>query len=160
VIATPGRLMDFIQQKVIDVRVLDFFILDEVDRMLDMGFVRDITKIWKSIKNLKQTFTFSATMNPEMKAIITDQIHDYKFIKVGEEVTVDKIDHSYMKIRHEDKFINLIKLLRDHKGEKAIVFTHTKRNTDTIHKILQGEGFSIGMLNGDMSQNKRLKALE
>jgi superfamily II DNA/RNA helicase len=99
-------------------------------------------------------------MNPEMKAIITDQIGDYKFIKVGEEVTVDKIDHTYMKVRHEDKFINVIKLLREHKGEKTIIFTHTKRNTDTIHKILQGEGFSIDMLNGDMSQNKRLKALQ
>ncbi len=155
VVATPGRLMDFINQQVIDIRTVRYFILDEVDRMLDMWFVRDITKIWKKLKQVKQTFTFSATMNEDMKAVIQNHIADYKFIKIGEEVTVDKIDHTIMLIPHEHKLYNVIKLLRDHKWIKTIIFTHTKRNTDTLHKILQWEWFKAGMLNGDMSQGKR-----
>jgi ATP-dependent RNA helicase DeaD len=81
VVATPGRLMDFMNQKVIDIRTVDYFILDEVDRMLDMGFVRDIKKIRTQLKMVKQTYTFSATMNNDMKTIIKEHISSYEFIK-------------------------------------------------------------------------------
>ncbi|HCB51258.1 TPA: hypothetical protein DEP21_01585 [Patescibacteria group bacterium] len=136
VVATPGRLMDFMNQKVINISVADYFILDEVDRMLDMGFVRDIQRIRAHLKNVKQTYTFSATMNNEMKSIIKEHISTYEFIKVGEEVTVDKIDHRYIPIDHEQKLFNIVNLLQAHPQEKTIIFTHTKRNTKTIHQIL------------------------
>jgi superfamily II DNA/RNA helicase len=160
VIATPGRLMDFMNQKVINVGVSDYFILDEVDRMLDMGFVRDIKKIWSQLKEVKQTFTFSATMNNEMKAIIKEHVSTYEFIKIGEEVTVDKIHHRCLFVDHEQKLFNVIHLLRIHAQEKIIIFTHTKKNTKIIHQILQVDGFSVGLLNGDMSQGKRQAMLD
>lgn len=159
VIATPGRLMDFMNQKVINIGIVNYFILDEVDRMLDMWFVRDIKKIRAQMKNVKQTFTFSATMNNDMKAIIKEHVSSYEFIKVGDEVTVDKIDHRFVPIEHDQKLYNLIHILQEHPQDKVIVFTHTKRNTKTIQQILLSDGFNAGMLNGDMSQNKRQSTL-
>jgi len=128
--------MDFMNQKVINISIADYFILDEVDRMLDMGFVRDIKKIRAHLKNVKQTLTFSATMNNDMKAIIKDHINEYEFIKIGHEVTVDKINHRYIPMDHEQKLFNVIKLIEKHPDDKVIIFTHTKRNTKTIHQIL------------------------
>jgi ATP-dependent RNA helicase DeaD len=159
VVATPGRLMDFMNQKVINIGVAEYFILDEVDRMLDMWFVRDIKKIRAQLKNVKQTLTFSATMNDEMKAIIKEHISSYEFIKIGEGVTVDKIHHRYVAIDHEQKLYNVIKLIRTHPNDKVLIFTHTKRNTKTIHQILIWDKFKAGLLNGDMAQGKRQSTL-
>ncbi len=155
VIATPGRLMDFMNQKVINIGVAEYFILDEVDRMLDMWFVRDIEKIRTQLKNVKQTYTFSATMNDDMKAIIKKHISSYEFIKIGEGVTVDKIHHRYLPIEHEQKLYNVIRLIKAHAKDKVLIFTHTKRNTKTIHQILIWDGFKAGLLNWDMAQGKR-----
>ena len=160
VIATPGRLMDFMNQKVIQVGFAEYFILDEVDRMLDMWFVRDIRKIWAQLRNVKQTFTFSATMNDDMKAIIKEHVPSYEFIKVGDAITVDKINHRYMPTEHEHKLHNLIDLISSHSKDKIIVFTHTKRNTKTIQGILVAEKINAGILNGNMSQGKRQSTLD
>jgi ATP-dependent RNA helicase DeaD len=160
VVATPGRLMDFMKQKVIDLRSVEYFILDEVDRMLDMGFVRDITRIRSGLRNLQQTYTFSATMSPEIKKIISSHIPKHVFVKVGEEVTVDAIDHTYVAVNHEDKITTLLQLIHEHTGEKIIVFTHTKRNTKTIQAILEKAGVASGRLNGNMSQAARQRNLK
>ncbi|NOZ43872.1 MAG: hypothetical protein GXP45_01730 [bacterium] len=74
-----------------------------------------------------------------MKDIIKKHVGKFEFIKVGEEVTVDKIDHRYLAVKHEDKLFNVIQLIRDHKKEKIIIFTHTKRNTKTIKQVLSME---------------------
>ncbi len=155
VIATPGRLMDFMNQKVINIGVVEYFILDEVDRMLDMWFVRDIEKIRAQLIHVQQTYTFSATMNDDMKAIIKKHISSYEFIKIGEGVTVDKIHHRYLPIEHEQKLYNVIRLIKAHKHEKVLIFTHTKRNTKTIYQILLWDWFKAGLLNWDMAQGKR-----
>lgn len=159
VVATPGRLMDFMNQKVINIGVAEYFILDEVDRMLDMWFVRDIKRIRAQLKNVKQTLTFSATMNDEMKSIIKEHISSYEFIKIGEWVTVDKIHHRYIAIDHEQKLYNVIKLIKAYPHQKVLIFTHTKRNTKTIHQILIWDGFKAWLLNGDMAQGKRQSTL-
>lgn len=159
VVATPGRLMDFMNQQVIDISVAEYFVLDEVDRMLDMWFVRDIEKIWHQLNHVKQTYTFSATMNDDMKAIIKKHISSYEFIKIGAWVTVDKINHSYLPIDHEQKLFNVISLIKTHRKEKVIIFTHTKKNTKTIHQILLWDWFKAGVLNGDMTQWKRQSTL-
>jgi len=159
VIATPGRLMDFMNQKVINVGIVEYFILDEVDRMLDMWFVRDIERIRTQLKNTKQTYTFSATMNDNMKAIIKKHISSYEFIKIGEGVTVDKIHHRYLPIDHEQKLYNVIKLIKAHSNDKVIIFTHTKKNTKTIYQILLWDWFKVGLLNWDMAQWKRQSML-
>ncbi len=160
IVATPWRLMDFMKQGVIDIKTVNFFILDEVDRMLDMWFVRDIKKIRDQMKNIQQTYTFSATINNDMKSIIKEHVDSYEFIKIWEAVTVDKINHSYMSISHEDKLSNLINLIKSHWKDKVLVFTQTKRNTKTIRDIVEKSWYTVGMLNGDMSQNKRMFTLK
>jgi len=159
VVATPGRLMDFINQWVIKVSTADYFVLDEVDMMLDMGFVRDIEKIWSKLKDLKQVYTFSATMNNDMKTIIKKHVSWYEFIKIWDAVTVDKINHRYVDVDHEHKLSNLIKLINSHSKDKVIIFTHTKRNTKTIHKILIDSKINAGLLNWNMWQWKRQSTL-
>ena len=109
--------------------------------------------------NIKQTYTFSATISEDIKKIIQEHIAEYEFIKVGEEVTVDKIHHSYMKVEHDDKLMNVKMLLDSHPQDKIIIFTQTKRNTKAISERLADEGYKIGMLNGNMSQGKRMSTL-
>ena len=159
IVATPGRLLDFINQKVVKLNTVSYFVLDEVDRMLDMGFVRDIERVRATLTNVTQTFTFSATLSHEIKTIIKSHVPKYEFIKIGEEATVDKIDHRMLAVDHDEKMFNVIHLLTKHRKDKVIIFTHTKRNTQTISKILEADGFSAGMLNGDMTQGKRQATL-
>lgn len=160
IVATPWRLMDFMNQWVIDISTVNFFILDEVDRMLDMWFVRDIKKIRAQMRHIQQTYTFSATINNDIKSIIKEHVNEYEFIKIWEAVTVDKINHSYMSINHEDKLSNLINLVKTHSNDKVLVFTQTKRNTKTIRDIVEKAWYKVGMLNGDMSQSKRMFTLK
>ncbi len=155
IVATPGRLLDFMNQKVIDVRAVRFLVLDEVDRMLDMWFIRDIKKIRNQMKNLEQTLTFSATMNDSMKKIINEYVGEYTFVKIWDEITVDKINHSFVNIAHADKMYNLINIIQKHKNEKIIVFTQTKRNTKTISNLIIKAWYNADMLNGDLSQWRR-----
>lgn len=159
VVATPWRLMDFINQRVIDIRIVEYFILDEVDRMLDMWFIRDIRKIRSQLNKVKQTYTFSATMNDDMKKIIKEYVPNSEFIKIWEEVTVDKIHHRFLPVEHDQKLYNLLKLIQTHTKEKILIFTHTKRNTKTIHQILISNRLNAGLLNGNMAQWKRQSTL-
>lgn len=160
IVATPWRLKDFINQWIVRLHTVETFVLDEVDRMLDMGFVRDIEKIRKALPNLKQTYTFSATMNDDMKKIINKYVSDYASIKVWEAVTVDKINHSIVHVDHEHKISNVIKLINDHPNEKIVIFTHTKRNTKTLFEIISHGGRKVWMFNGGMSQWKRQRTLD
>lgn len=155
IVATPWRLLDFINQKVIDINRVKFLILDEVDRMLDMGFIRDIQRIRTKMRHIEQTSTFSATISPEIKTIIKEHVPTYEFIKIGEAVTVDKINHSFVSVPHDDKIFNLLKIIKSHSNDKIVIFTQTKRNTKTILVAIEKEGHKVGMLNGNMSQGKR-----
>lgn len=139
IVATPGRLMDFMNQKVINVASVEFFVLDEVDRMLDMGFIRDIQKIRNQLKNVQQTYTFSATISEDIKKVITQHVPHYESIKIGEEITVDKIHHSYLPVEHEHKLFMVKKLLDSHPQDKIIIFTQTKRNTKSISMTFANE---------------------
>jgi len=155
IVSTTGRLMDFMGQWLVDLSTVNSFILDEVDMMLDMGFVRDIKKIRTNLRNVKQTYTFSATMNNDMKTIIKQHVSSYEFIKIWNVVTVDKINHSYVAVEHEHKLSNVIKLIESHAKDKILIFTHTKRNTKTIHKVLIEHGVNAWLLNWNMWQWKR-----
>jgi len=160
IVATPGRLLDFINQKVIDISKVKFLILDEVDRMLDMWFIRDIERIRAHMHQIQQTSTFSATISPEIKTIINKHISEYEFIKIGEAVTVDKINHSFVSVAHADKIVNLLALIQKHSKDKILIFTQTKRNTKTLSYAIEKAGYKVGMLNGNMSQGKRNATLK
>lgn len=158
-VATPGRLIEFIQKRLIDTTKISHFVLDEVDRMLDMGFIEDVDRIWEQLGNLKQTMTFSATINSEIKDIINKHCDKFTHIRVGEKITVDKIDHTYIDIAHNHKFSTLLHILKQHPDQKTIIFAQTKRNTEVITRALKAEKHTCAYLNGDLDQRERNRAL-
>jgi superfamily II DNA/RNA helicase len=161
IVGTPGRVIDLIERRALNVNEVDTFILDEVDRMLDMGFVDDIDFIWGNMKNVQQTMAFSATITSELKWMVEKYLWvDYTFIKATNELTVDKIDHSFVEMPHIEKYDALKKFMVTHKSKRTIVFVQTKRDTELLAKKLQKDGFSADCLNWDMRQRERFKALK
>lgn len=160
IVATPGRLIEFMEEGFLNPEQIEYFVLDEVDRMLDMGFIEDVDWIWDQLTNLKQTMTFSATINNEIKDIITKHCSDFINIKISATVTVDAIDHTYIDLPLADKFPTLMHLLDEHKGQKTIIFAQTKRNTEVITTELKRAGYSAAYLNGDLDQRQRTRALD
>ncbi len=158
-VATPGRLIEFIQKRLIDTSKITHFVLDEVDRMLDMWFIEDVDRIWEQLNGLKQTMTFSATINNEIKDIINKHCDEFTHIRVGEKITVDKIDHTYIDIAHNHKFNTLIHILKQHPDQKTIIFAQTKRNTEVITRALKDAKHTCAYLNGDLDQRERNRAL-
>ncbi len=161
VIWTPWRVIDLIERKVLKLEHINFFVLDEVDRMLDMGFVDDIEFIWDWLTNLKQVFSFSATITNEIKAIIEKYLWiNYTFIKSTDAITTEKIDHSFVETPHIHKYDLLNRFIKTHKSEKTIVFVQTKRDTEMLSNKLNDDWFKASYLNWDMRQRERFKALK
>lgn len=161
VIGTPGRTIDLIERGFLPPDSVDTFILDEVDRMLDMGFVDDIEFIWDHLKNVKQTLAFSATITPEIKSIVERHLGvDYTFIKSTSELTVAKIEHTFVEVPHLHKYDLLKDYLGRHGTEKTIIFTQTKRETEEICYRLQDEGFKAKYFHGDLRQSERFRVLK
>lgn len=161
VVWTPWRVIDLIERWILKLGWIEYFILDEVDRMLDMWFIEDIDYIWNSLKTLKQVMTFSATITSELKNIITKYLGDnYEFIKATTEVVVDKIDHSFMNIHEDQKYDLLKKYLNLHKEDKIIIFTQTKHWASNLQDMLDQDGFKVWALHGDMTQRNRFDVLK
>lgn len=160
IVATPGRLIEFMQEGHLKPEQIKYFVLDEVDRMLDMGFIDDVDRIWDQLTGLEQTMTFSATINQEIKDIITKHCKDFVNIKISATVTVDAIDHTYIDLPIANKFPTLMHLLDEHKGQKTIIFAQTKRNTEVITNELKKHGYTCAYLNGDLDQRQRTRALD
>ncbi len=159
IVATPWRLIEFMQQRYLDVTKITHFVLDEVDRMLDMGFIEDVDRIWSQLPNIKQTMTFSATINDDIKHVITKHCPEYVHIRIGTAITVDKIDHTYIDMTHEQKFPTLMHLLATHKDQKTIIFAQTKRNTEVLARALFDAKEKVLFLNGDLDMRQRTRAL-
>ncbi|MDD3302003.1 MAG: DEAD/DEAH box helicase [Candidatus Gracilibacteria bacterium] len=161
VIGTPGRVIDLIERKVLKLEHINYFVLDEVDRMLDMGFIDDIDFIWSGLTNLKQVFSFSATITPAIKTIIEKYLGiNYTFIKSTDAITTEKIDHSFLETPMINKYELLNKFIKKHKSEKTIVFVQMKVDTEKLAMKLNEDGFKASFLNGDMRQRERFKALK
>lgn len=159
VVATPGRLMECIEERILDTSTITHFVLDEVDRMLDMGFIEDIDWIWDQLKNVQQTMTFSATITDEIKRVINKHCAEFVHLRIGTTVTVDAINHTYIDIPHEHKFATLLSILSKHTNQKIIIFSQTKRNTETITKALNQCKIPALYLNGDLDQRQRTRTL-
>lgn len=161
IVGTPGRTIDLIERWALKLNDVGVFILDEVDRMLDMWFVDDIDFIWWSLKSVEQTMAFSATITPELKAMIEKYLWlDYTFIKATDNLMVDKINHSFTEIPHIEKYDALKKTVSSTKSTKTIVFVQTKRDTEMLAKKLYRDWFNADCLNWDMRQRERFKALK
>ncbi|MDQ6761588.1 MAG: DEAD/DEAH box helicase [Bacteroidota bacterium] len=159
-IATPGRLLDLISQRFIDLQHIKMFVLDEADRMLDMGFINDVKKIIAKLPQKRQTLFFSATMPPEISRLSSSILTNPIKVEVTPvSSTAEKIDQSIYLVEKGDKKELLIHLLKDNKIESALVFTRTKYGADKIARELYRAKISADAIHGNKTQSARQKAL-
>lgn len=159
-IATPGRLLDFINQGIVKLNQLQIFVLDEADRMLDMGFVHDVKRILKLLPAKRQNLFFSATMPKEIEALASDiLVNPVKVQVTPVSSTADTIQQSVFFVEKDDKLDLLTHLLEDPKLDQVLVFSRTKHGADKIARRLQKEKISTEAIHGNKSQNQRQNAL-
>lgn len=161
IIATPGRLKDLVNQRALTLEAFKMLILDEFDRMLDMGFVNEIRSIVKAMTNRKQTMLFSATLEANQKSIIDEIVRNPEIVKVDDgESTNSRIDEDIIEVPEgADKMQMLIDLLSGNGFSKVLLFTETKRWADRVHKRLNQIGVKADTIHGNKSQNYRNAAL-
>lgn len=159
-IATPGRLQDLVNQGFINLKTLDFFVLDEADRMLDMGFIHDIRRILKLLPPRRQTLFFSATMPPEIEKLAKSMLTAPEKVEVTPvSSTVDTISQSIYFVEKKEKKDLLLYLLKDPAIESVLIFTRTKYGADKLARILNKAGIGAEAIHGNKSQNARQRAL-
>jgi ATP-dependent RNA helicase RhlE len=159
-VATPGRLLDLLNQRHISLNEIKFFVLDEADRMLDMGFVHDVKRIIGKLPVQKQTLFFSATMPGEIKQLANMLLKNPVKVEVTPVAsTVDTIQQSLYYVEKQNKKLLLTHLLEDPTIESVLVFTKTKHGADRIARDLNRKGTKAEAIHGGKSQNERQKAL-
>lgn len=159
-IATPGRLLDLVSQKIIDLRTIGFFVLDEADRMLDMGFIHDIKRILPLLPKQRQSLFFSATMPGEIAKLSRQILNNPVTVEVAPpSSTVEIIEQQIYKVEKTDKSKLLVHLLQDKSIESVLVFTRTKHGADKVARILCKSGIQAEAIHGNKSQNARVKAM-
>ena len=159
-VATPGRLCDLMGQGLCDLSYVSMFVLDEADRMLDMGFIHDVKKIIASLTQNRQTLLFSATMPKEIAALAETILKNPVTVSVTPvSSTVDAIEQYIYFVDKPNKSHLLIDLLKDRKITSALVFSRTKHGADKINKALNKFGIASGVIHGNKSQGARQKAL-
>ena len=159
-IATPGRLLDLINQGFISLKYLDYFVLDEADRMLDMGFIHDIKRILPLLPKKRQSLFFSATMPPEIERLAGTILHEPQKVEVTPaSSTVDKIDQSVYFVEKAEKVSLLTHLLKDSSLESVLVFTRTKHGADKVARVLAIANIGAEAIHGNKSQTARQRAL-
>ena len=159
-IATPGRLLDLMNQGFISLKDIEIFVLDEADRMLDMGFIHDVRRIIAALPQKRQSLFFSATMPPEIVRLAGSIV--YKPVKVEDThsaSTVDIVDQFVYFIDRGNKNSLLLELLKDEKIKTALVFTRTKYGADKVVRVLKKKNISAEAIHGNKAQNARQKAL-
>ncbi len=160
-VATPGRLLDLVEQRIVDLSVVEVLILDEADRMLDMGFITDIRKLVAKIPKDRQTLMFSATMPRDIRDLANSILNNPEYIEVTPVAsTVDKIDQCVYMVERKHKPTLLAHLIHNSKISRALVFTRTKHGADRVVRQLFRAGIRSEAIHGNKSQNARQKALQ
>ena len=159
-VATPGRLLDFISQGIISLKNLEIFVLDEADRMLDMGFVHDVKKIVKLLPPKRQTLFFSATFPDEIKNLADSILNNPVKVSVAPvSATADTIQQKVYFVEKDDKLDLLTHILQNDISDSVLVFSRTKHGADKIARKLQKHKISAEAIHGNKSQNQRQNAL-
>ncbi len=159
-VATPGRLLDLMQQKKVDISQVQYFVLDEADRMLDMGFIRDIRKVIAALSKQRQNLLFSATYSQEIKTLSAQILNNPVDVAVAKQnSTADKITQSIYPIKQENKRELLSWLIGNGNWQQVLVFVRTKHGADRLCKQLMKDGIRCAALHGNKSQNARNRAL-
>ena len=159
-IATPGRLLDLHSQKALSLKQIEILVLDEADRMLDMGFQRDINKIMNLLSKRRQNLLFSATFSKEIKALAQGILHQPVLVEATpENTTVEAIDQRVYKVDKGRKAELIIKLIKEGKWTQVLVFTRTKHGANNLVKKMLKTGIAAAAIHGNKSQGARTKAL-
>lgn len=161
IVATPGRLLDHMERGYVDVRSLEILVLDEGDRMLDMGFLPDVRRILNRLPRPRQTMLFSATMPPEVVRLSHEFLRDPHIIREdAPTVAAVGVTHHAISVAPERKTDVLVALLRNSQMSSVLVFTRTKHRADRVARQLERAGISVTVIHGNRSQPQRVRALE
>lgn len=161
VVATPGRLLDLHQQRAVDLSHIEVLVLDEVDRMLDMGFIEDVSAIIRFCPKKRQTLLFSATVNKTIRGIADWALNEPVEIDVRTgSIAAETISHALYPVAGFQKYDLLLALLEHTKYRSVIVFTRTKRDADRITEWLEANNISVAAMHADRTQRERIAALE
>lgn len=159
-VATPGRLLDLLQQRLVSLRDIELLVLDEADRMLDMGFIHDVKRVLAVVPAQKQTLFFSATMAPEIRKLADTILKDPAYVEVTPvSSTAETVEQSIYFVDKQDKQSLLVHLLNVPEITTALVFTRTKHGADKVAKGLVRSGITAEAIHGNKSQNARQRAL-
>jgi ATP-dependent RNA helicase RhlE len=160
IVGTPGRLTDLVKRNRLQLKDFSVLVLDEFDRMLDMGFTQDVNFLTGQMVQRDQTLLFSATMDAKQQNLIEDLIPAYIEIKVSSgATTAEHIHQDVVRVAREEKFAKLLEMVSDEAFEKVLVFAETKRNVGRVAENLKKSGVAVDEIHGDKTQNYRQKAL-
>lgn len=159
-IGTPGRLLDLEQNRIINFNNYTSIVLDEVDRMLDMGFINDIKYIISKLPAKRHSLFFSATISNDLKKIMDSFLRDPISIRIQARQSAENVNQNILHIGNNNKIELLHDLLIKPEFKKVIIFSRTKRATDKLAKMLRERGFDVVAIHGDKTQSQRKKSLD
>ncbi len=161
-IGTPGRLIDYFKQNCYNLKQCDILVVDEADRMFDLGFIRDLRYLLRRLPSFdkRQSMLFSATLSHRVLELAYEHMNEPLKLRAEEgEITAEGIDESLYHVGMDEKFPLLISLLREHDVKRGMIFINEKRTGERLAARLAKYGFTVGILSGDVRQNKRLRIL-
>lgn len=159
VVGTPGRVIDHLERRTLSLEKVRYFVLDEADRMLDMGFIDDIERILRHTSVNRRVLMFSATMPPEVLRLAEHYMGEYEVVRVHNRIAPENVEHRCLKVNPERKFEHLCRIL-DENNFYGIVFCQTKKETRELARKLRARGYKADTLNGDIPQHKRESILK
>ena len=160
VVACPGRLLDLMNQRAVNLNSIDMLVLDEADRMFDMGFLPDIRRILAALPKQRQTMLFSATMPVEIRSLADSMLHDPVAVEIGASRPVETVSHAIYAVDPEKKTEVLMKLLPEAQDGQVLIFTRTKHRAKKLAVQLNNAGLSAASLQGNLSQSQRQLAMD
>ena len=160
VVACPGRLLDLLGDRAIDLSRVEVLVLDEADRMCDMGFLPDVRRILKALPSRRQTLFFSATMPPEIRTLADTILHNPATVQIGAIAPAETVSHALYPVSDGRKKALLLATLEQTATGRVLIFTRTKRRARFLARDLEGKKYRVSALQGNMSQNKRQQAID
>lgn len=161
VVGTPGRVIDHIKRKTLNLKDIEYLILDEADEMLNMGFIEDMEEILKHTNLQKRTLLFSATMPSRIKALASKYMVNYEFITVEKQpLTTSLTEQIYYEVKAADKFEALCRIIDIEEDFYGLVFCRTKNDVDSVVNHLIERGYDADAIHGDISQRQRENTLD
>jgi len=160
IVSTPGRLLEHADLGNVNLSKVEFLVLDEADRMLDMGFIDEVTALLKKLPGKRQTFLYSATMSPEVKNLAHKLLKNHEVVSVAQQYAIaDTVEHVVYPVAEQQKAELFVELIEKHNWFKVLVFTSTKFQADTLKDKLKDAGIKSDLFHGDKSQGSRRRAL-